>query len=84
MFTDEELLGHPLTKSQRDEVMAEALRNWPEVERQMLEERACANERQAAREAARIAAGLPPKCEAELANEAQLEREWAKMMRQRT
>jgi len=72
-----------LTPAERDEAMKEALRNWPAVERQMLQERACANERQAAREAARVAAGLAPKSNVELAHEEQLEREWVDLKRRR-
>jgi hypothetical protein len=81
MFTDEELLGHPLTPAQRDEVMAEALRAWDDAEKEWRDRSARAIAHQTEREAARVAAGLPPKCEAELAHEAQLEREWAEMKR---
>ena len=80
---DEAMGSRMLTPAERNEAMAEALRNWDEVERQMLQERACATERQAAREAARDAAGLPPKCEAELAHEARLEQELAELKRRR-
>jgi len=72
-----------LTPVERDEAMAEALRNWEAEDRRMLEERTCANERQAAREAARVAAGLSPKSDAEMVHEAQLEREWAELKRHR-
>jgi len=72
-----------LTPAERDEAMKEALRNWPAVERQMSQERACANDRRAVREAARVAAGLAPKSDAELAHEEQLEREWVDLKRRR-
>ncbi|MBN8736364.1 MAG: hypothetical protein J0H27_08855 [Xanthomonadales bacterium] len=84
MLIDDELIGRPLTAAERDEVMAEALRTWPEVEKRWREWNARSIAHQAAREAARVAAGLPAKCEAELAHEAQLEREWAEMKRHRT
>lgn len=78
---DESRGSRTLTPAERDEAMAEALRNWDEVERRMLQERAWANKRQAEREAVRVGAGLRPKSEAELAHEAQLEQEWAELKR---
>jgi len=65
-----------LTAAERDVAMSEALRNWDEVEKEWRQRSAQALAHQAAREAARVAAGLPPKCEAELAHETQLERDF--------
>jgi len=72
-----------LTPAERDTAMAEALRNWPAVEREWRERSAKALAHQASREAARVAAGLPPLSEAELAHEAQLEQEWWDLKRRR-
>ncbi len=72
---------HTLTPAERDEAMAEALRNWDEVERRWREESAQALAHQTAREAARVAAGSTPLTEAEMAYEVQAEREWREMKR---
>ena len=80
---DESRGSRTLTPAERDFAMAEALRAWDDAEKEWRDRSARAIAHQAEREAARIAAGLPPKCEAELEHEAQLEREWAEMKRHR-
>ena len=78
---DEATGSRMLTPAERDEAMAEALRNWDAVERRWREESAQAIAHQAAREAARVAAGLTPLTEAEMAYEIQAECEWREIKR---
>lgn len=64
-----------------DALLAEALGRWPEAEARWRDRSAQALAHQAAREAARIARGLPPISEDELAFDARCEAEWREMRR---
>lgn len=76
VVADDELAGRRLTKEEGAALLAETVRHLPEMTAQLRRERVAAKRRQREREAARIARGLPPISDDELAFDAECEAEW--------